>query len=118
MPQLLVQHPKRSVSLKFTLSSLSSDSCRVIHSRQQKSLFRVHIFCNIVNVKTAMVQEPCPGGHLIKRAQTPPDLPIRGFVTCAPSEARIHSGERPDPEVIKNFMLNSAEHEIFPAHKC
>ena len=24
---------------------------------------------------------------------------------------------RPDPENIKKFMLNSAEHEIFPAHK-
>ena len=24
---------------------------------------------------------------------------------------------RSDPEVIKLFMLNSAEHEIFPAHK-
>ena len=23
-----------------------------------------------------------------------------------------------DPEVIQNFMLNSAEQEIFPAHKC
>ena len=22
------------------------------------------------------------------------------------------------PEVMKNFMLNSAEHEFFPAHKC
>ena len=26
--------------------------------------------------------------------------------------------ERPGPEVIKNFMLNLAENEIFPAHKC
>ena len=25
---------------------------------------------------------------------------------------------RPRPEVIKKFMLNSAEHEIDPAHKC
>ena len=25
---------------------------------------------------------------------------------------------RPGPEVIKNFMLNSAEYEYFPAHKC
>ena len=25
---------------------------------------------------------------------------------------------RPGPEVIKIFMLNSAEHEIFPANKC
>ena len=24
----------------------------------------------------------------------------------------------PGPEVEKIFMLNSAEHEIFPAHKC
>ena len=25
---------------------------------------------------------------------------------------------RPGPEVIKLFMLNSAEHKIYPAHKC
>ena len=25
---------------------------------------------------------------------------------------------QPGPEVIKNFMLSSTEHEIFPAHKC
>ena len=24
----------------------------------------------------------------------------------------------PGPEVIKKIMLNSAEHEIYPAHKC
>ena len=24
----------------------------------------------------------------------------------------------PGPEVIKNIMLNSSEHEICPAHKC
>ena len=24
----------------------------------------------------------------------------------------------PGPEVIKNFMLHAAEHEIFPVHKC
>ena len=26
--------------------------------------------------------------------------------------------ETSGPEVIKKFMLNSVEHEIFPAHKC
>ena len=26
--------------------------------------------------------------------------------------------EQSGPEVIKKIMLNSAEHEIFPAHKC
>ena len=29
----------------------------------------------------------------------------------------IHS-VRPDPKVIKLFMLTSTEHKIFPAHKC
>ena len=29
-----------------------------------------------------------------------------------------HSEERAGLEVIKLFMLNSTEHEIYPAHKC
>ena len=28
------------------------------------------------------------------------------------------AADRYGPEVIKKFMLNSAEHEIFPVHKC
>ena len=31
---------------------------------------------------------------------------------------RMASSADPGPEVIKNLMLNSAEHEIFSAHKC
>ena len=35
-----------------------------------------------------------------------------------PSELYITLHNSWPPEVIKLFMLNSAEHEIYPAHKC
>ena len=45
------------------------------------------------------------------------------FITSGPGFSRIialcSATSRPSPEVIKLFiMLNSAEHEIYPAHKC
>ena len=35
----------------------------------------------------------------------------------ASSLVRFFSGRGPGPGVIKHFMFNSAEHEIYPAHK-
>ena len=33
-------------------------------------------------------------------------------------EEPLNHHETPGPEVIKKFMLNSVEHEIYPTHKC
>ena len=46
------------------------------------------------------------------------DLPSNVGITNKSFPKLITSNPKPGPEVIKKFMLNSAEHEIFPAHKC
>ena len=38
------------------------------------------------------------------------------ITVVVPESVHIHL--KSGPEVIKKVMLNSAEHEIFPAHKC
>ena len=42
------------------------------------------------------------------------------YATSIPlNKAAVSQSDMPGPEVIKLFfMLNSGEHEIFPAHKC
>ena len=46
------------------------------------------------------------------------DLKFQTLVSCQKGIDK-QSRPRPDPEVIKLFfVLNSAEHDIYPAHKC
>ena len=53
------------------------------------------------------------------RVSITPNSSVRNFkLPNTQSAARQASLSLPGPEVIKLFMLNSAEHELYPAHKC
>ena len=45
-------------------------------------------------------------------------LNISSFMLMRVEHEQLFKSSGPSPEVIKLFMLNSAEHEIYPAHKC